>query len=105
LNHPNFEVSPFILALVGRAIHSNGRDLDGAVNRLLAHWTLTDATLNVESAELAIRISSARMKPSESKSRISKNWSLPTQRDAPRHYLIPSNRDRRQSEADRDVSG
>jgi chromosomal replication initiator protein len=55
LNHPNFEVSPFILALVGRAIHSNGRDLDGAVNRLLAHWTLTDATLNVESAELAIR--------------------------------------------------
>ena len=52
---PNFEVSPAVLSFVARSINSNGRDLDGAVNRLLAHTTLTGATLSVETAELAIR--------------------------------------------------
>jgi chromosomal replication initiator protein len=52
---PNFEVSPAVLGFVARSITSNGRDLDGAVNRLLAHTTLTGATLNVETAEIAIR--------------------------------------------------
>ena len=37
------------------AIATNGRDLDGAVNRLLAHSTLTGAALTVETAEAAIR--------------------------------------------------
>jgi chromosomal replication initiator protein len=55
VTQPNFEVSPAVLAFVARAITSNGRDLDGAVNRLLAHTTLTGATLNVETAEIAIR--------------------------------------------------
>ena len=36
---PNFEVSPTVLAFVARSIRSNGRDLEGAVNRLLAHST------------------------------------------------------------------
>jgi chromosomal replication initiator protein len=53
--HPNFELSPAVLAFVARSIRSNGRDLEGAVNRLLAHTTLTGATLTVESAEAAIR--------------------------------------------------
>lgn len=52
---PNFEVSPAVLAFVARTLNSNGRDLDGAVNRLLAHTTLTGATLSVETAEIAIR--------------------------------------------------
>ena len=52
---PNFEVSPAVLAFVAHTLNSNGRDLDGAVNRLLAHTTLTGATLNVETAEIAIR--------------------------------------------------
>jgi chromosomal replication initiator protein len=52
---PNFEVSPAVLSFVARAINSNGRDLDGAVNRLLAHTTLTGAPLSVETAEVAIR--------------------------------------------------
>jgi chromosomal replication initiator protein len=51
----NFEVSPAVLAFVARSINSNGRDLDGAVNRLLAHTTLTGAPLSVETAEIAIR--------------------------------------------------
>jgi len=52
---PNFEVSPTVLAFVAKSINSNGRDLDGAVNRLLAHTTLTGAALSVETAEIAIR--------------------------------------------------
>jgi chromosomal replication initiator protein len=55
VTQPNFEVSPAVLTFVARAITSNGRDLDGAVNRLLAHTTLTGAALNVETAEIAIR--------------------------------------------------
>ena len=41
--HPGFEVSPAVIAYVARAITANGRDLEGAVNRLLAHATLTSA--------------------------------------------------------------
>jgi chromosomal replication initiator protein len=53
---PNFEVSPAVLAYVARSIRSNGRDLEGAVNRLLAHATLSGgASLSVETAEVAIR--------------------------------------------------
>src|SRR5271157_438552 len=52
---PNFQLSPAVLAFVARSIHSNGRDLEGAVNRLLAHFTLTGAPLTVEAAEIAIR--------------------------------------------------
>ncbi len=53
--HTSFELSPPVLAFVARSIHSNGRDLEGAVNRLLAHSTLTGAPLTVEAAEIAIR--------------------------------------------------
>jgi chromosomal replication initiator protein len=52
---PSFELSPAVLAFVARSIRSNGRDLEGAVNRLLAHATLTGAPLTVEAAEVAIR--------------------------------------------------
>ena len=52
---PHFDVSPNILAFVARAIRSNGRDLEGAVNRLRAHFTPTGPALTVETAETAIR--------------------------------------------------
>jgi chromosomal replication initiator protein len=52
---PSFDVSPAVLAFVAHSIRSNGRDLEGAVNRLLAHATLTGAPLTVEAAEIAIR--------------------------------------------------
>ena len=52
---PNFDPSPSVVAFVARSIRSNGRDLEGAVNRLLAHGTLTGAPLTVETAEIAIR--------------------------------------------------
>jgi chromosomal replication initiator protein len=52
---PHFDVSPAVLAFVARAIRSNGRDLEGAVNRLRAHYTPTGPALTVEAAETAIR--------------------------------------------------
>ena len=55
VSHPSFDVSPQVLAFVARSIRSNGRDLEGAVNRLLAHSTLNGVPLTVEAAEAAIR--------------------------------------------------
>jgi chromosomal replication initiator protein len=54
LANPHFTVSPAVLAFVAHSIVSNGRDLEGAVNRLLAH-SIVGATLSVEAAEVAIR--------------------------------------------------
>ncbi|MCJ2015414.1 chromosomal replication initiator protein DnaA [Methylobacterium sp. J-076] len=54
-SHPGFDVSPQVVNYVARAITANGRDLEGAVNRLLAHATLTGTAVTVETAETAIR--------------------------------------------------
>jgi chromosomal replication initiator protein len=53
--NPEFEVSPAVLAFVGRSIVSNGRDLEGAVNRLVAHSSVGGPPLTVDAAEVAIR--------------------------------------------------
>jgi chromosomal replication initiator protein len=55
LVHPNFDLAPAVIAYVASVIQTNGRDLDGAVNRLLAHASLSAAALDVETAEVAIR--------------------------------------------------
>ncbi|RYB03434.1 chromosomal replication initiator protein DnaA [Lichenibacterium ramalinae] len=53
--HPGFALTPAVMAYVARAIATNGRDLDGAVNRLMAHATLSGTAHTVETAEAAIR--------------------------------------------------
>jgi chromosomal replication initiator protein len=53
--HPTFEVGPSVVSYVARTITANGRDLEGAVNRLLAHATLTGSGITLETAESAIR--------------------------------------------------
>lgn len=53
--HPNFQVSPDVIAYVSRVVATNGRDLDGAANRLLAHATLSGQLVTLETAEAAIR--------------------------------------------------
>ena len=53
--HPGFEVSPAVVSYVARAVATNGRDLEGAVNRLLAHATLSGSPITIETAEVAIR--------------------------------------------------
>ena len=55
LVHQTFEVPAAVVAYVASVIRTNGRDLDGAVNRLLAHASLNGAELRMETAELAIR--------------------------------------------------
>jgi chromosomal replication initiator protein len=52
---PNFVVPPEVVAYVAKTVTTNGRDLEGAVNRLLAHATLSGAPLSVTTAEAAIR--------------------------------------------------
>ena len=54
-NVPGFDVPPAVIAYVASVIQTNGRDLDGAVNRLMAHASLTQTALTVETAEVAIR--------------------------------------------------
>lgn len=50
-----FEVPAAVVDYVAQVIDTNGRDLEGAVNRLLARVTLSGAPLSVETAEDAIR--------------------------------------------------
>lgn len=54
-SHPNFEAPVDVVRHLARKITANGRDLEGAVNRLLAHTTLTGAPLTIETADVAIR--------------------------------------------------
>jgi chromosomal replication initiator protein len=53
--NPHFEVSPQVLAFVAKSIVSNGRDLEGAVNRLVAHSQAGGHPMTVDAAEVAIR--------------------------------------------------
>src|SRR5690606_1905955 len=53
-SQPGFEVPAAVISYVAKVIQTNGRDIEGAVNRLLAHTTFTGARLTVESAEAAI---------------------------------------------------
>lgn len=55
LSQPSFEVPAPVVAFVARSIQTNGRDLDGAVNRLLAHAMLSGVPLTIETSEAAIR--------------------------------------------------
>ena len=68
-HQPSFEVSPAVVAYVARAIATNGRDLDGAVNRLLAHSTLSQTPLTIDAAEAAIRDLVRSREPKRSRSR------------------------------------
>ena len=53
--HPGFDVPPPVLAFIARAVTHNGRDLEGALNRLLAHSKLTGQPVTLEMAEREVR--------------------------------------------------
>jgi chromosomal replication initiator protein len=55
LYHPGFEVPAPVLAFIAKAVTHNGRDLEGAVNRLLAHNKLTGQPVTLEMAEREMR--------------------------------------------------
>ena len=53
--HPQFNVAPDILSFIARSVTNNGRDLEGALNRLLATSTLTGEQVTMELAEREVR--------------------------------------------------
>ena len=53
--HPTFEVPAPVLAYIARSVTHNGRDLEGAINRLLAHNKLTGQPVTMEMAEREVR--------------------------------------------------
>jgi chromosomal replication initiator protein len=55
LHHPGFDVPAPVLAYIAKTITHNGRDLEGALNRLLAHSKLTGQTVTLELAEHEMR--------------------------------------------------
>ena len=55
IHHPGFEVPAAVLAFIAKSVTHNGRDLEGAVNRLLAHSKLTGQSVTLEMAEREMR--------------------------------------------------
>jgi chromosomal replication initiator protein len=55
LYHPGFEVPAPVLTYIAKAVTHNGRDLEGAVNRLLAHNKLSGQPVTLEMAEREMR--------------------------------------------------
>ena len=55
LHHPAFDVPAAVLAHIAKSVANNGRDLEGALNRLLAVSKLTGQPITLELAEREIR--------------------------------------------------
>jgi len=55
LHHPGFDVPAPVLAYIAKTVTHNGRDLEGALNRLLAHSKLTSQPVTLEMAEREVR--------------------------------------------------
>jgi len=54
-HHPGFDVPAPVLGYIARIVTHNGRDLEGALNRLLAHSKLTGHPITMELAERELR--------------------------------------------------
>jgi chromosomal replication initiator protein len=53
--HPGADIPEPVLEYVAQAIATNGRDLEGALNRLLAQWQFTQQPVTLASAEITLR--------------------------------------------------
>ena len=54
-HHPSFDVPGPVLTYIAKTVTHNGRDLEGALNRLLAHNKLTGHAVTLEMAEREVR--------------------------------------------------
>ncbi|MDO9413253.1 MAG: chromosomal replication initiator protein DnaA [Pseudolabrys sp.] len=54
-HHPSFDVPAPVLSYIAKTVTHNGRDLEGALNRLLAHNKLTGQSVTLEMAEREVR--------------------------------------------------
>ncbi len=55
VHHPGFDVPLPVLTFVAKSVTHNGRDLEGALNRLLAHSKLTGQPITMDLAEREVR--------------------------------------------------
>ncbi len=53
--NPGLEIPDQVLEYVAQSVVSNGRDLEGAINRLAAGWKYTGQVVNLNSAEITLR--------------------------------------------------
>lgn len=54
-HHPTFDVPLPVLTYIAKTVTHNGRDLEGALNRLLAHSKLTGQSVTMEMAEREVK--------------------------------------------------
>jgi chromosomal replication initiator protein len=54
-HHPGFDVPAPVLSFIAKTVTHNGRDLEGALNRLLALSKLTSQPITLETAEREVR--------------------------------------------------
>jgi chromosomal replication initiator protein len=54
-HHPGFDVPEPVLLFIAQTVTHNGRDLEGALNRLLAHSKLTGQPVTLDLAEREVR--------------------------------------------------
>jgi len=54
-HHTGFDVPAGVLEFIAKTVTHNGRDLDGALNRLIAHNKLTGQPITIDMAERAVR--------------------------------------------------
>jgi chromosomal replication initiator protein len=55
VHHPGFDVPEAVVSFIAKSVTHNGRDLEGALNRLLAHSKLTGQPVTLEMAEREVR--------------------------------------------------
>ena len=53
--HRGLEIPETVLEYVAQSVTSNGRDLEGALNRLVAQWQFTNHPVTIHSAEITLR--------------------------------------------------
>ncbi len=53
--NPGLDVPEIVLEYVAQSVTSNGRDLEGALNRLVAQWQFTRQPVTIASAEITLR--------------------------------------------------
>jgi chromosomal replication initiator protein len=52
---PGLDIPDLVLEYVAQSVTSNGRDLEGALNRLVAQWQFTRQAVTIASAEITLR--------------------------------------------------
>ncbi|MGD9739242.1 MAG: chromosomal replication initiator protein DnaA [Bauldia sp.] len=53
--NPGLDIPDAVLEYVAQTVATNGRDLEGALNRLIAQWQFTQTPVTVSSAEITLR--------------------------------------------------